>query len=104
MKYTITGHHAIRIAKRDGVTLNKYEDFTDGEEGLSIREAEVIAADDASLVYCTVSPTGWVSPEGLRWTGDGYNVSNYFHIHTGKYLGPNDDGVEPRWQDAGGAL
>ena len=97
MNFTITGHHAIRIAERDGVALNKYADPIEPEDhDISAAEAEVIAADDASLIYCTVVPHGPM-PEG-------FHVTNYFHIHTGRYLGPDEDGVEPRWQDAGGAL
>lgn len=87
---TITGHHAIRIAQRDGVTLHKYEDITDPQSNLSIREAFIIAAENAGLIYCTVVPRGEM-PEG-------YAVECYFR--DGKYLGPDEDGIEPRWEDA----
>ena len=77
--YKITGAEAIRIAERDGVTLHRY----------------------ASLIFCIVQPFGW--------TGDaaGKNVNDYFPGNLGgeansgaKYLGPDEDGIEPTWRDA----
>ncbi len=102
--WKIGGNEAIRIAARDGVTLHKYADPTDGyREGVSVSEAREIAKQDANLIYCVVQPTGW--------NGDveGYNVSDYFRgsLHGtarsgAKYLGPDADGVEPTWSDACG--
>lgn len=90
--YTIKGRHAIRLAERDSLTLSKYADPTEGERQVTLSEAEEIARQDAGLIYVTVTQVGW--------TGDasGYNISDYFQ--SGRYLGPDSDGVEPTWQDA----
>ena len=100
--WKIEGNEAIRIALRDGVTLHKYADPTEGyRTGVSVAEARDIAKEDANLIYCIVQPTGW--------TGDaaGYNVADYFTgslngtARSGaKYLGPDAEGIEPTWSDA----
>ena len=100
--WKIEGSEAIRIAERDGVTLHKYADPTEGyRQGVSVAEAREIARQDASLIYCLVQPTGW--------TGDatGCDVADYFRgsldgmARSGaQYLGPDADGVEPTWSDA----
>ena len=36
----------------------------------------------------------------IRSGGDGRTVEAYFNSYTGEYLGPDDDGVEPCWNDA----
>lgn len=99
--WKIEGHHAIRIAEREGVTLHKYADPIEGyRKCISLAEAREILKDDANLIYCLVVPTGW--------TGDhaGYNIADYFpgsldgYARSGaKYLGPDSHGVEPIWSD-----
>lgn len=92
--YTITGHHAIRIAKRDGVTLRRYADTNSGASvTVSNFAAAFIAAEDAGLIYCTVTPCGW-----SKCSGKGFHVEDFFR--DGRYLGPDEDGREPRWADA----
>ena len=61
--------------------------------------AQQIAKDDPSLVYIRVQACGWVTPERRLPNLEGYNADNYF-TPTGMYLGPDDDGIEPRWEDA----
>lgn len=99
--WKIEGTEAIRIAERDSVTLHKCADPTDGYRVVTIDEARQIAKEDASLIYCVVEPTGW--------TGDatGHNAADYFPgsldgtARSGaKYLGPDQNGVEPTWCDA----
>lgn len=48
----LTGHDAIEFAEVNGLTLNKYSDpIEDAREGLSVEEAEEVAAEDPSLIY-----------------------------------------------------
>jgi hypothetical protein len=48
----LTGYEAIEAAKRDGLTLSKHADPTEGERhGLTIDEATEIAAEDPALIY-----------------------------------------------------
>jgi hypothetical protein len=48
----VTGMQAIEMAERDGLTLNKYADPTEGaRDGLSIEEAREIAKEDPELIY-----------------------------------------------------
>lgn len=55
---TLTGHAAIAYARREGVSLAKRTDPTEGaRDGLSVEEAEAIAAEDPSLVWLEVEPT-----------------------------------------------
>lgn len=94
--YRITGNDAIRLARRDSLTIRKYADPIDGARIVTIGEAIAIAREDAGLVYIDVQPVGW--------TGDatGYNVCDYFQPADvgGRYNGAADDGVEPIWADA----
>ena len=102
--WKITGHHAIRIAERDSVTLYKAADPVEGYRvGISPEEARAVASEDPSLIYCIVDPAGWTGD------ADGFHVCDYFrgslngHARSGAtYLGPDDSGNEPRWQDAKG--
>ena len=53
MPTTLTGYDAIDYAERHGLTLAKYADPTeDARTGLTIDQAEQIAAEDPSLIYC----------------------------------------------------
>lgn len=51
---TITGHDAIDLAVRDGLTIRKFADPTEGAREISVSEAETIAQEDSSLVYVEV--------------------------------------------------
>ncbi|MGL4445638.1 MAG: hypothetical protein ACRCU1_18590 [Alsobacter sp.] len=49
----LTGHAAIAHAGATGATLNKYADPTEGaRSGLTVEEAEDVAREDASLIWC----------------------------------------------------
>ena len=51
----LTGFDAIEFAQREGLTLNKHPDSIIGPRvGLSIAEAEAIAAADAELIWLDV--------------------------------------------------
>ncbi len=94
--YKITGHEALRLAKRDNLTLRCHANPVDPEDReVTASEAEDILREDPSLIYVTVEPTGeWVGCDGT-----GYNVSDYFD--GGRYRGADGDGAEPVWRDAG---
>lgn len=91
--YKITGREAIRIAARDGVTLQKHADPIEGyRSGLSLDEAADIARHDESLLFISVIPSGWTGH------AEGYQVDDYFAGT--QYQGPDTDGLEPIWADA----
>jgi hypothetical protein len=100
--YKITGSDAIRFAERDSLTIRCHNSPVSDAGIVTPGEARQIAREDAGLVYVEVTPRGW-------WTGQrvsemaGYNVSDYF-TSSGMYLGPDDEGVEPTWDDAEAAL
>ena len=51
----LTGFEAIEFAEKEGLPLNKAADSIDAAvEGLSIAEAEAIAADDPDLIWLVV--------------------------------------------------
>jgi hypothetical protein len=51
----LTGFAAIEFAEKQGLTLNKKTDDTDGpREGLTVAEAEAIASEDEDLIYLDV--------------------------------------------------
>jgi hypothetical protein len=99
--YKITGSDAIRLAERDNLTIHCYANPIIDDGGVvPVGVARQIAKDDPNLIYVTVQPYGWVDAEGRSLsTMDGYNVSDYF-TSDGMYLGPDDDNIEPRWNDA----
>ena len=74
--FIITGSDAKRLAERDSLTLLSNED---GE-------------------YVSVTPRGWWYGQRVS-SVSGYNVSDYF-TSSGMYLGPDDYGIEPTWDDA----
>ena len=96
--YKITGRDAIRLAERDSLQTYCYANPIDDGGAVSVDVAKQIAKEDPSLVYVTVTPRGW-------WDGQrvsempGYNVSDYF-TSSGMYLGPDEAGVEPTFDDA----
>jgi len=96
--YTLHGYAALRIAKRDGVTLLY--------KGTPVLPKQFVGYDCDSL-RAVVTPHGW-----LEFYADGWaeidpshkyltnrSISDYFR--DGRYLGPDENGIEPRWRDAG---
>lgn len=77
--YSITGSDATRLAAR---------------ENLSVRE------DANGKPFVIVTPAGWRNAQGNHCDGEGRTVEAYFNSYTGEYLGLDDDGVEPCWNDA----
>lgn len=94
--YTLTGNDAIRLADDNTFTLRKYADPIDGARNVTIEEAREIAKEDASLIYANVFPSGWNAEPNQT---AGYHFGDYFDVR-GKYIGPDDDGVEPTFDDA----
>lgn len=93
---TLTGTEAIRLAEENSFTLRKYADPIDGARDVTMDEAIKIAKEDASLIYAIVAPTGWnAEPDQTA----GYHYGDYLDVF-GQYLGPDDDGVEPTFEDA----
>lgn len=97
--YKITGNDAVRLSERDQLTLHCHANPLDDGGIVSTEMGRQIARDDANLLWVDVVIDGW-------WTGSqavsempGYNVSDYF-TSGGMYLGPDDDGIEPRWSDS----
>ena len=75
--YMITGSDACRIAQREALTVCERD----------------------GIQFVTVIPTGWRDAQGNHCDGAGRTVESYFS--SGEYLGPDDDGVEPCWSEAG---
>ena len=51
----LTGFEAIEYAEKEGLSLNKAADRVDDEQtGLTIAEAEAIAAEDPDLIWIRV--------------------------------------------------
>jgi hypothetical protein len=48
----LTGREAIEHARRTGATLHKYTDPTEGPREITADEADEIAREDPSLVWC----------------------------------------------------
>lgn len=89
--YTLHGYAALRIARRDGVTL-----YYGGTR---------LAKDARVHVYAPlrayVTPDGWL--RDTSYPLDAYDmeeptVDSFFH--ESRYLGPDENGIEPRWKDA----
>lgn len=56
----LTGFTAIEFAEKEGLTLNKAGDSIDeSASGLSVAEAEAIAADDPDLIWLEVPEDEW---------------------------------------------
>ena len=82
--FRISGRDAIRLAERDALTLRDDE-------------------HDPAVVYVSVTqhePSGWWNGTQFVSEMPGYNVADFFNTTNGEYLGPDEDGVEPRWDDA----
>lgn len=93
---TLTGTEAIRLAEDNSFTLRKYADPTEGARDVSLEEARNIAKQDPSLIYAVVIPVGWNAKQDQTV---GYHYADYFDAR-GVYQGPDDDGVEPQFEDA----
>lgn len=51
----LTRTEAIEYAAEHGLTLSKYADpIEDGRDGLTVEEAELVAREDAGLIYLDV--------------------------------------------------
>ena len=56
----LTGYAAIEYAEKQGLRLNKKSDSVDeARNGLSIAEAEAVAADDPSLIWLEVDESDY---------------------------------------------
>lgn len=52
----LTGFDAITFAEREGLALNKHADnIDDATTGLTVAEAEAVAAEDPDLIWLEVS-------------------------------------------------
>lgn len=90
--YKITGSDAVRIAVRDGLTIRSARGDVD-----SARARSMIAYVGTESVWVSVTPRGWWDGQRVSDVA-GYNVGDYFNA-SGMYLGPDDDGIEPTWDD-----
>lgn len=98
--YTITGSDAIRLAERDQLQVHCYANPIDDGGPVTTDLARQIAKEDSGLVYVKVTAVGWRTKDGAALSEmPGYNVADYFNP-SGMYLGPDDDGIEPRFDDA----
>ena len=98
--YKITGYDAIRLAERDNLTLFCHANPIDDGGVVTPNIARQVAREDAGLVYVMVTPRGWWDGQRVS-EAPGYNVSDYFTPGSPAiYLGPDDDGIEPTWDDA----
>lgn len=94
--YTLHGYAALRIARRDGVTLYY--------QGTVPMDPKLATPREYASLTAKVTPDGWrIDIAGVDYPADGsetagYNVSDYFH--ESRYLGPDQNGIEPRWKDA----
>jgi len=97
--YKIDGADAIRLAERDSLQVYCAPNQIADGGPVSIGVARSILRDDPSLVWVLVSIHGWVDNAGHPVSDlPGYNVAAFFNP-TGMYLGPDDEGVEPRWTE-----
>jgi hypothetical protein len=99
--YKITGNDVLRLAQRENLTIHCHANPIDDGGIVTLGVAQQIAKDDPSLIYAWVTPTGWRNSQGNHCDSEGRTVEAYFNTYTGEYLGPDDDGVEPCWNDAG---
>lgn len=96
--YKITGSDAFRLAERDQLTIHTHANPVDVGGPVTLGVARQILKDDPSLLYVIVVPDGWWQGRRLGLL-EGYNVSDYF-TPDGTYLGPDDEGTEPTWNDS----
>lgn len=98
MSYKITGADAIRLAERDNLTIYCAANPVDNGGIISVDEAREAVREDPSLVCVRVTPRGWWDGQRGSQATVGYDVDSYF-TSAGMYLGPDDDGIEPTWDD-----
>lgn len=98
--YKIAGSDAIRLAERENLTIHSHANPIDHGGPVTVGVARQIAKEDANLLHVLVTPTGWRNAAGNHCDGEGRTVEAYFGGSMGVYLGPDDDGVEPCWNDA----
>lgn len=75
--FTIKGKQAVRLSELQGLKLHQ---------------------PPCGLPYLEVSFLGWMKKGKPIRGSEGYNVDYYFD-NDGNYLGPDDDGIEPMWED-----
>lgn len=97
--YRITGADAVRLAERDNLTVYCDANPTDDGGTITVAMARAVVREDPSLVYVLVSPRGWWIGQRASEAPEGYNVHDYWSTD-GTYLGPDDDGIEPTFDDA----
>lgn len=97
--YKITGSDAVRIAERDNLQLRCYANPIDEGGPISVDLGRQILKDDPSLLYIIVTPDGWWDGQRVSEMPPEYNAGDYF-TSNGMYLGPDDSGVEPTWNNA----
>ena len=63
----LTGFQAIAFAEKESLTLNKHPDSTQGPRvGLSIGEAEAIAADQPELIWLDIADEDYYEERNLE--------------------------------------
>lgn len=97
--YRITGSDALRIAALDNLTIYTDSRLANGAETVSAHEAREILRDNPESVWVSVTPRGWRDRNGGCPAPDGYTAADYWTAD-GMYLGPDDDGIEPSFDDA----
>lgn len=92
--FKIEGKDAVRLAVRDRLAISQRT--SSGIVPISWQDAR---GEDPASVYVIVQQDGWW--DGTQRVSDirGYSVHDYFDSD-GMYLGPDDDGVEPTWNNA----
>lgn len=99
INYRITGHEAIRIANRESISIYCYANPINDGAKVTPNIAVQIASEDPSFIYITVTPSGmWRDRTGNYCDSEGRNAHDYFS--NGDYLGPDDDGIEPGFNQA----
>lgn len=101
--YKITGRDAVRLAERDRLTIYCYTNPIEDGGVVEAGVARQIVRDDPALVYVTVSPVGWWDGSNMSYNAriifDHLAVGDFF-TPDGHYMGPDEDGIEPTWEDA----
>lgn len=80
MTATLTGRDAINYSAATGATLNKYTDpMEPARSGLTVGEAETVAAEDPALVWVEIDASSYVVLDDgqARWPASAAAVSAY---------------------------
>ena len=99
VSYKITGSDAVRLAERDNLTIYCHANPVEEAGVVTVGDALGIVREDPNLVYVLVTPRGWWDGQRVSEAPEGYNVHDYW-TEDGMYLGPDDDGIEPTFDDA----